>query len=149
MRTTPDFSGLRPASARSSAAARGVSRKRDTQPELVLRRACFAAGLRYRVDVSSLPGRPDLLFVAARLVVFVDGDLWHGLDLHDRLRRLAAGHNADYWGRKMQHNVERDRINDAALSRLGWSVMRFWATDVEENVDAYVDVVRSSVHKLR
>jgi DNA mismatch endonuclease Vsr len=101
----PRFEVLRPASARASAAARGASRKRDTRCEILLRRALWALGLRYRVDVGDLPGRPDIVFRRARVAVFCDGDYWHGRDLEARLKKLARGHNPAYWVAKIRANV--------------------------------------------
>src|SRR4051812_33021234 len=97
MRTTASYVGLRAASPRSSKAARGASKKRDTRCEVALRRSVFRLGLRYAVSASDLPGKPDLAFRSARVVVFCDGDFWHGKDLEARLARLANGHNAPYW----------------------------------------------------
>jgi DNA mismatch endonuclease (patch repair protein) len=128
-RATPRYSG-QPASARASAAARGASKKKDTNCELLLRRAVFALGLRYRVDVAGLPGRPDLMFRKAKVVVFCDGDFWHGRDLGRRLQRLKDGHNPRYWLGKISRNVERDREQTILLERDGWTVLRFWESDI-------------------
>ncbi len=129
-RTTPSFDGLRPASQSASEAARGASAKANTRCELALRRELWHRGLRYRLHVPGLPGRPDIAFPKYRLVVFCDGDFWHGRDLEHRLEKLARGHNAAYWTAKVQRNVERDRQNTSALTAAGWNVLRFWETDV-------------------
>src|SRR5271166_5592080 len=105
-RTTPSFKGLHPASVKASAAARGASAKTNTRCELVLRRELWRRGLRYRLHPPGLPGRPDIVFTKQRVVVFCDGDFWHGRDLEKRLADLAAGHNATYWLAKVQRNVE-------------------------------------------
>lgn len=133
VRITASYKGLSPASATASRIARASSAKRDTKPELVLRRALWSAGLRYRVDVGALPGRPDLVFRAARLVVFCDGDFWHGRNLERRLRELAVGHNATYWVSKIKSNVARDRRIERLLVDSGWEVLRFWESDVRAN----------------
>lgn len=142
---TPRFTGRRPASERSSAAARGSSRKRDTACELLLRRSLWRRGLRYRVDVADLPGRPDLVFHAARLVVFCDGDFWHGRDLPARLARLRRGHNAPYWVAKIETNVARDRRNDATLAADGWLVLRVWESEIRADVDAVAARVEAAL----
>lgn len=135
-RRAASYVGLRPASARTSAIASAGSRKRDTRAEVALRRALWRRGFRYRVDVASLPGRPDIVFAKYRLVVFCDGDFWHGRGLARRLAKLTAGHNAGYWVEKISGNVRRDRRNDRALRRSGWKVVRCWETDVLRDVDA-------------
>ena len=129
-RTTPSFDRLRPASEKASAAARGASTKANTRCELVLRRELWRRGLRYRLHHPGLPGRPDIVFIKHRVVVFCDGDFWHGRDLNSRLAKLAGGHNATYWLAKLERNVERDRRQTGALEASGWMVLRFWETDV-------------------
>ncbi|HRZ58049.1 MAG TPA: very short patch repair endonuclease [Candidatus Paceibacterota bacterium] len=126
----PSFKGLRPASAGASAAARGASRKTDTRCEIVLRRELWRRGLRYRLHVPGLPGRPDVVFPRHRVAVFCDGDFWHGRDLEDRVAKLERGHNSEYWVAKVRRNVERDRQQTRLLQSSGWVVMRIWEKDV-------------------
>src|SRR5215471_77051 len=107
-RVAPSFAGLQSASTQASAAARGASRKVNTRCELLLRRTLWRRGLRYRVHHSGLPGRPDIVFPKHSVVVFCDGDFWHGRDLDMRLTKLTHGHNAAYWVAKVEANVDRD-----------------------------------------
>lgn len=127
---TPRFVGLRAASPRASASAKGSSRKRDTRCELALRAALRVLGVRVRGSARALPGKPDLVFVRRRVAVFCDGDFWHGRDLAARLAKLESGHNAPYWTAKIRRNVERDAQVNTALAALGWTVVRVWETDV-------------------
>lgn len=126
----PRFDHLHPRSERTSRAARGASRKRDTACELTLRRAVWSLGLRYRIDAKDLPGRPDIVFRGTRVAVFCDGDFWHGRDLEARLRKLRAGYNAPYWVAKIQGNVARDRRRDDQLRATDWIVLRYWETNI-------------------
>lgn len=135
----PSFVGLKPASALASSTARSTSGKRDSRCELVLRKALWALGLRYRVAVKTLPGKPDIVMSRHRIAIFCDGDFWHGRDLDRRLRQLGAGHNASYWVAKIRGNVERDRRHDAALRAAGWIVLRFWERDI---LRASVEIAR-------
>jgi DNA mismatch endonuclease (patch repair protein) len=100
-------------------------RRRDTAPELRLRKLLFARGLRYRVD-APLPGmssrRADVLFPRKHVAVFVDGCFWHSCPLHGTLPRS----NHDWWVAKLEKNVSRDRGTDAHLLAIGWVVLRFW-----------------------
>jgi len=143
--TAPRFDGLVASSPRSSAAARGSSRKRNTHCELVLRRALWKRGLRYRVDVATLPGRPDIVFPGARVVVFCDGDFWHGRDLIQRLTKLEKGHNAPYWVRKIWTNFERDRQHDRALVEVGWLVVRLWESVILRDPEAAAELIEREV----
>lgn len=135
------YDGLASASTRASRAASASSRKRDTAPELALRRELWARGYRYRVDVRTLPGRPDIVFPGPRIAVFCDGDFWHGRNLEERLARLAAGHNAEYWVTKIRSNVERDRRVCQELEAAGWLVMRFWESSLKQDVRAAADAI--------
>jgi DNA mismatch endonuclease (patch repair protein) len=149
-RQTPSYSGLTAASDRASAAARAASAKRDTKPELQLRRARWARGLRYRVDVRDLPGRPDVVFPRARVAVFCDGDFWHGRGFLQRLAKLKTGHNGRYWVAKIRANVLRDRRQRAALESAGWLVIRFWETDLCARPEvAAVAVMRAVKRRIR
>ena len=102
------------------------NRRRDTSPELAVRRILHARGLRYRVDYAPLPTmsrrRADIVFTRARLAVFVDGCFWHGCPEHATL----PVRNADYWLPKLARNRERDAETDAALAAAGWRVVRVW-----------------------
>lgn len=124
------YRGREPASPQASAAARGSSKKSDTQCERLLRQALWAAGYRYRKNVPDLPGHPDVVFTKARVAVFVDGDFWHGRDWENRRRKLQAGSNPDYWIAKIQRNIERDRETTSRLEGMGWTVLRLWESEI-------------------
>lgn len=101
------------------------NRRKDTTPELALRRLLHAAGYRYRVDAQPLPGlrrRADLVFRRRRVAVFVDGCYWHGCPEHYTPPRTNSG----YWSAKVGANVRRDRDTDARLVEAGWTVVRLW-----------------------
>ncbi len=140
-RGTPSFMGLHPASASARRAARGASKKMDSRCELVLRRALWAMGLRYRKCVPELAGRPDLIFPRHRAVVFCDGNFSHGRDLDSRLARLAQGHNAPYCMKKIRTNVRRDHAVSERLTREGWHVVRLSATDILRDPEGAAAVV--------
>ena len=104
-----------------------ANRRTDTKPELALRHALHRLGYRYRKDHRlDLDGgrrvRPDIAFTARKVAVFVDGCFWHACPEHGSKPRA----NEWYWGPKLIKNVERDRINDAALILAGWTVVRLW-----------------------
>lgn len=111
-------------------------RARDTRPELAVRRALWAAGLRYRVDYREAPGRPDIAFPGRRLAVFIDGDFWHGNAWRirglDRPEEMFPS-RAKWWLAKIRRNVERDREVDRLLAQAGWRVLRFWESEVQRS----------------
>lgn len=98
---------------------------RDTAPEVALRRALHALGLRYRVDMRALPDlrrRPDVVFTARRVAVFVDGCFWHRCPVH----AIPPKNNATWWAEKLQRTVDRDRDTNKRLDAAGWAVVRVW-----------------------
>ncbi|MBI3469642.1 MAG: very short patch repair endonuclease [Planctomycetes bacterium] len=125
----PSFRGLQPASEGASLAKR-ANRKQDSRHEVMLRRELTRLGLRYRKYVAALPGNPDLTFSKARVVVFCDGDFWHGRNWARLRRNLSRRHNAAYWIAKIARNRERDRRISRELTRAGWKVLRIWETDI-------------------
>lgn len=127
----------------SSPASRRVmqaNRRRDTSPELHVRRLLHARGLRYRVDAAPVKGlrrRADLVFGPARVAVFVDGCFWHACPEHGT--RPAT--HADYWTTKLDRNVRRDRETDRLLAEAGWTVIRVWEHEPAENAAARIEAV--------
>jgi DNA mismatch endonuclease (patch repair protein) len=116
-------------------------RKTDTRPELIIRRLSFARGLRYRKHHSGLPGNPDLVFTSARVVVFVDGDFWHGW----QLTRWEGKLSTEYWKNKIRGNRERDRRNRRRLRAHGWTVISIWEHEVERDPDRCVNRIERAV----
>jgi DNA mismatch endonuclease, patch repair protein len=103
-------------------------RRRDTKPEMKLRRELHRLGMRYRVDRAIIPGvrrRTDVVFTRARVAVFVDGCFWHGCPTHETRPKA----NAEWWAAKLNANVCRDRDTDARLNAAGWTVVRVWEHD--------------------
>ena len=119
----------------SSAAVSGrmsTARRRDTAPEIALRRQLHALGLRYRVTYP-MPGQRrrtiDVAFTRLRLAIFVDGCFWHGCPEHGTRPRS----NSAWWQQKLAANTARDRDTDRLLTEAGWTVLRFWEhTDPKE-----------------
>ena len=130
--SVPRFENYSPRSAESSRVG-ASNRRQDTTPEILLRTALRAAGVRFRSNVKTLPGRPDLALVHDRIAVFCDGDFWHGRDWRKRKAKLATGWNASYWTAKIERNRKRDREVSHLLRSLGWTVLRFWETDVRRD----------------
>jgi DNA mismatch endonuclease (patch repair protein) len=116
-------------------------RRRDTKPELLLRRAVWSRGLRgYRLDLRALPGRPDLAWTRRRVAVFVDGAFWHG-----HPSAFTPGKSGAYWDEKIPGNVRRDREADAALRAMGWTVLRIWDFAVRKDLDGCVGRIEAAL----
>jgi DNA mismatch endonuclease (patch repair protein) len=120
-------------------------RQRDTGPEIRLRQALWAHGVRgWRCHYSKVPGKPDLAWPGLRIAIFVDGAFWHG-----HPSRHRPGRSGEYWDTKIRNNVERDRRVDADLSSRGWHVLRFWDFEIRRDLDAVVDRISSAVDAAR
>jgi DNA mismatch endonuclease (patch repair protein) len=116
-------------------------RRRDTEPEVALRRALHAAGVRgWRCDYRPAPGRPDIAWPALRVAVFVDGAFWHG-----HPSRHRPGRSGTYWDEKIAANVARDRRIDNELRGLGWTVLRIWDFEVRKDIDHIVGLVTTAL----
>jgi DNA mismatch endonuclease (patch repair protein) len=125
----PSFVGLQAAS-QASSKAKKANRARDTQHEILLRSELWRLGLRYRKNVAGLPGKPDIVFGRARVIVFCDGDFWHGRNWRRLEKELSRRHNSGYWREKIRQNIVRDRVTTRTLERQGWRVVRLWERDV-------------------
>ena len=116
-------------------------KKRDTAPELALRSALWASGIRGWRCHARLPGTPDLAFGRWHVAVFVDGVWWHGHPDH-----LPRGRRGPYWDQKIAGNQARDRIVNKSLRRLGWIVVRIWDLDVLSDPRGACDRVIKTLH---
>lgn len=117
--------------------------RKDTGPELALRRLMFSAGLRYRVHmrVPDLPRRTiDVAFPRKKIAVFIDGCFWHGCPQHGMLPRS----NHEWWRQKIEHNRRRDVETSSHLNDLGWDVFRFWC---HEDFAIAVEIVATRVRE--
>ena len=119
-----------------------ANKRKDTKPELALRRALHARGYRYRkdyrLDLTGARVRPDIAFTAKRVAVFVDGCFWHCCPQHGS----QPANNTWYWQPKLARNVDRDRSADDALAAAGWEVVRIWE---HESLEAAVAAVVSTL----
>lgn len=116
---------------------------KDTKPEVALRKACWALGLRYRKHRRDLPGTPDFAFASARVAVFVDGDFWHGRKWFGEGK--APKRNREFWVAKFERNRERDLRADAELRSMGWLPLRVWGSDIKSRLPACARLVRMAV----
>ena len=104
-------------------------RGRDTKPEVLLRKALWGLGFRYRLK-NTLPGKPDIVFPSRRVVIFVDGCFWHKCPQHFQV----PSNNRDFWKEKINSNVQRDQKINEALKQLGWKVIRLWEHEVKKTL---------------
>lgn len=113
---------------------------KDTSIELQVRSAIHKRGLRFRKHYKELPGKPDLVFVKAKVAVFIDGDFWHGYRFPIWKNQLS-----EFWKNKISTTRDRDRRNHNKIKKLGWSVIRIWEHEIEKNMDGCIDYIVSIV----
>lgn len=113
----------------------------DTKAELLLRKALWHLGYRYRKNYRRLPGKPDIALTRQKIAIFVDGDFWHARGHEAKPGEQIATHKK-YWRQKLARNVERDKEVNDALTQKGWLVLRFWESDIQEDVEKCVERVK-------
>ncbi|SHJ14252.1 very short patch repair endonuclease [Lutispora thermophila] len=103
---------------------------KDTKIEIMLRKKLWEKGYRYRKNYKNLPGKPDIVFTKYKVAVFCDSEFWHGYNWEEKKKRL--GTNREFWIRKIEKNMERDkRVNEELISD-GWIVLRFWEKEIKK-----------------
>ncbi|MEW8051977.1 MAG: very short patch repair endonuclease [Candidatus Thiodiazotropha sp.] len=115
-------------------------RSTDTTPELIVRKLIYSLGFRYRLHKKDLPGKPDLVFSGKRKVIFVHGCFWHGHKCK-RGNRLPKK-NREYWKKKINANVKRDKSHIEELSKDGWSVLTIWECETKDQDKIIYEIVR-------
>ena len=106
---------------------------------MMLAKALWHRGYRYRKNFKKLPGSPDIAIMKYNIAVFVDGEFWHGKDWEQRKMRLKS--NRDYWIEKIEENMARDFRNDNLLIQMGWTPIHFWEKDVLRDLENCVTTI--------
>lgn len=120
-------------------------RSKDTSIEVILRKALWHKGIRYRKNYKALPGTPDIAITKYRIAIFCDSEFFHGKDWEKLKLRLENGNNSTYWIKKITRNRERDNEVEKILKFQEWTVLRFWGNDIKENTDTCVKVIEEAV----
>ena len=120
---------------------------KDTNPELLLRKELWRRGLRYRKNYKELYGKPDIVFLGARIAVFVDGKMWHGYDWEHQKDDFKS--RRDYWIPKIERNIEHDYEVTQELISLDWLVMRFWDFEIKKNLQECADKIERAYNNRK
>lgn len=145
-KTVPSYKAFKPSS-KVASDIKSRNKKVNTKAELVLRSHVWRLGLRYRTHVKNLPGKPDMVFSRAKIVVFCDGDFWHGRDWEQQKKQLARRNNPEYWIPKIEYNITRDIQQTEELKRLGWHVIRIWEKDILQKPEIIAKMINDEVKK--
>ena len=121
-------------------------RSKDTSIEICLRKALWHKGYRYRKNYKKLPGTPDIAITKYKIAVFCDSEFFHGKEWYSVLRpRIQRGSNSEYWEKKINRNMERDREVNLALAAMDWTVIRFWGEEIEKKLDECIKVIEEAI----
>lgn len=123
-------------------------KSKDTSIEVRLRKALWHEGIRYRKNVRTLPGSPDIVITKYKIAIFCDSEYFHGKDWDKLKGRLEKGNNPDYWITRISENIARDRRTDAELYGMGWIVLHFWGGEIKKDLAGCVQTVREAIDRV-
>jgi DNA mismatch endonuclease Vsr len=116
-------------------------KNKDSKIELLLRHALWSRGIRYRKNVKTIFGFPDIAFIGKRVAVFCDSEFWHGYDWDKQKETIHT--RRDFWIPKIERNIQRDIEVTNHLKNEGWVVLRFWGKEIETDVKKCADIIQS------
>lgn len=122
-------------------------RSKNTEIELILRKALWAKGYRYRLNVKSLPGKPDIVLPRYKLAIFCDSEFFHGKDWDMLKVHLQNSNNSKFWIEKIYGNIKHDKIVNEELKQAGWTVIRFWGEDIRKKTSQCVETIECEIKK--
>ncbi|MCL1804189.1 MAG: very short patch repair endonuclease [Eubacteriaceae bacterium] len=132
---------------RTEAAKRSYTMSRirsvNTSIEVALRKALYANGVRYKINTKNLPGKPDIAITKHKIAIFCDGEFWHGYNWQERREKIKS--RRDYWIPKIERTIERDAANKKLLEEMGWTVIRFWGSEINTDLDGCIKTVLSAI----
>lgn len=114
-------------------------KNKDSEIEILLRRALWKRGVRYRKNVKSIFGHPDIAFIGKKVVVFCDSEFWHGYDWEHKNAEIKS--RREFWIPKIERNIERDKEVNKYLEEQGWTVIRFWGKEIKKDAEACADLI--------
>ena len=120
-------------------------RNKDTGIELALRKELWSRGLRYRKNVKTIEGKPDIAFIGRKVAVFCDSEFWHGYNWDERKNDLKK--NREFWIGKIERNMQRDAEVNRILKEQGWIVLRFWGNQIKKNLSECADIIENTVRR--
>ncbi|MBO4308922.1 MAG: DNA mismatch endonuclease Vsr [Clostridia bacterium] len=118
-------------------------KNKDSEIELLLRRCLWEKGLRYRKNVKSVYGHPDIAFIGKKVAVFCDSEFWHGFDWENKQNEIKS--RRDFWIPKIERNIQRDKEVNQKLQSEGWTVLRFWGEEIKKNTEECVIAIENTL----
>ena len=121
-------------------------KSKDTTIEILLRKELWKRGLRYRKNVKDVYGKPDIVFKGKKLAVFADSEFWHGKQLLEG--KYIPKTNTEFWVNKITRTIERDKEVNKKLKSEGWTILRFWETNIRKKLLECADTIEQTLNKL-
>lgn len=118
-------------------------KNKDSKIEVMLRKELWSRGLRYRKNVNTIFGKPDIAFIGKKVVVFCDSEFWHGYNWEERKKDFKS--HQEFWIPKIERNMQRDTEVNKTLSLDGWTVLRFWGNEIKKNCGSCADEIEKAV----
>lgn len=120
-------------------------KNKNSEIELLLRRALWSKGIRYRKNVKSVYGHPDIAFIGKKVAVFCDSEFWHGQDWENRKKDFKS--HQEFWIPKIDGNIQRDLDVTKRLTEDGWTVLRFWGKEIKKDPDLCAEQIAEVLKK--
>ena len=115
-------------------------KSKDSAIEIALRKELWARNLRYRKNVTTVFGKPDIAFLGKKIAVFCDSEFWHGFDWENRKNDIKS--HQEFWIPKIERTIQRDIEVTNKLQSEGWIVIRFWGKEIKKNVSGCADIIQ-------
>lgn len=119
--------------------------EKDTKIEVILRKALWNKGYRYRKNYNKLPGKPDIVLTKYKIAIFCDGEFFHGRNWRLLKSKLERSNNSEFWINKISKNIERDEEINKKLIFDGWVVLRFWGNDIKKHTDECINTIEGTI----
>jgi len=120
---------------------------KDTKIEIMLRKKLWEKGYRYKKNYKNLSGKPDIVFTKYKVAIFCDPEFWHGKNWEEKKKRLDT--NREYWIKKIERNIERDKKINQELTENGWIVLRFWEKEIKKNIDVCLRKIEEAIQQRK
>ena len=120
-------------------------KSKDTSIELLLRKALWHKGYRYRKNYKKLPGSPDIVLTKYKIAIFCDGEFFHGKDWPQLKEKLNKSENSEFWIQKIEKNINRDMEINKQLVVKDWTVIRFWGKDIKNDLESCIKTIEEAI----
>ena len=120
-------------------------KSKDSEIEKILRNALWNKGYRYRKNVKDIFGHPDIVFKSKKVAIFCDSEFWHGYDWERKKNEIKT--RQDFWIPKIERNMQRDKEVNMKLSEEGWTVLRFWGTEIKKQTENCVKEIEKCIKR--